>query len=95
MQPFAVIGLYGVLQFVGSAYMPVFVGPFFRGQLVCKIGLYASIYGNPLFKVFLISLQFIYHWYLWFLGLGCFQVGEELFFETVFYCCFHDYSRHC
>ena len=40
-----------VLQFVGLAYMRVFVkftilGPFFRVQLICNIGLYASVYGK-------------------------------------------------
>ena len=41
LQPFAVIGVYGELQFVGSAYMQVFVkfislGPFFLSWLICE-----------------------------------------------------------
>ena len=45
LQPFAVIGVYGVLRFAGLAYMRIFVkftilGPFFR------VSLCANIYGK-------------------------------------------------
>ena len=49
-----------MLQLVRSAYLQVFVqfsilGSFFRGQLICEIGLYASIYGKSGIKYRLVA----------------------------------------